>query len=41
MPEYSLLFNTITDAIRVLEQLRLALVAAQLKAEELYISREE
>lgn len=41
MPEYSLLFNAITDAIRALEQLRLALEAAQQEAEELYVSRAE
>ena len=37
--EYILLFNTITDALGTLESLRAELIAAQQKAEELYISR--
>lgn len=41
MPEYFLLFNAITDAIRELEQLKDALKAAQAVAEELYINRPE
>ena len=41
MPEYYLLFNAITDAISALESLRQALIAAQLRAENLYISRED
>ena len=35
---YFALFNAITDAIRALYNLREALVAAQQKAEELYIN---
>lgn len=41
MSEYFKLFNAITDAIRVLEELRAQLVAAQQEAEEQYISRPE
>lgn len=40
-PEYTLLFNAITDAIRALEQLLCTLRSAQQKAEEQYISRPE
>lgn len=36
-PEYTLLFNTITDAIAQLDSLRAALVQAQIRAETLYI----
>ena len=39
--EYTLLFNAITDAEAVLEQLRLRLIAAQQEAEELFLSTEE
>ena len=41
MKEYSVLFNAITDAIRTLQELQHALVAAQQKAEELYIEGED
>ena len=41
MPEYFFLFNSITDAIRALERLIDMLKAAQLAAEEAYISRAE
>jgi hypothetical protein len=41
MKEYSVLFNAITDAIRTLQDLQLALMVAQLKAEELYIEGED
>lgn len=41
MPEYTLLFNTITDAIRALEQLSEVLKAAQADAEELFLNRPE
>ena len=41
MKEYSVLFNTITDAIRALQELQLALIVAQQKAEELYIEGED
>jgi hypothetical protein len=37
--EYILLFNTITDALKTLEDLRTELIHAQQQAEELYISR--
>lgn len=37
--EYILLFNTITDVLETLEQLRNELIHAQQQAEELYISR--
>jgi len=37
--EYILLFNTITDALETLEQLRNELIHAQQQAEEIYISR--
>jgi hypothetical protein len=36
--EYALLFNTLTDTEVALEQLRASLIAAQQRAEELYIS---
>jgi hypothetical protein len=39
--EYLLLFNTITDAEKALEELRGKLIAAQQKAESLYIGRGE
>ena len=39
--EYTLLFNAITDAEAVLEQLRLRLIAVQQEAEELFLSTEE
>lgn len=41
MPESYLLFNAITDAISALEALRAQLMAAQIQAEDIYISREE
>jgi hypothetical protein len=41
MKEYSVLFNAITDAIRALQDLQLALMVAQQKAEELYIEGED
>lgn len=42
MPEeYTLLFNVVTDAISMLEMVRDVLVAAQVQAEEIYISRED
>ena len=41
MKEYSVLFNVITDAIRALKELQLALMVAQQKAEELYIEGED
>ena len=41
MSEYTLLFNAITDAIFALEALRDLLMAAQIQAEEIYISRED
>ena len=41
MSEYTLLFNAITDAISALEALRDLLMAAQIQAEEIYISRED
>ena len=41
MKEYSVLFNAITDAIRALQELQLALMVAQKKAEELYIEGED
>ena len=39
--EYLCLFNAITDAISALEALRHRLMAAQIQAEEIYISRED
>ena len=36
--EYTLLFNTITDALETLDMLRKQLMEAQQKAEEIYIS---
>ena len=41
MKEYSVLFNAITDAIRALQELQQVLMAAQQKAEELYIEGED
>jgi hypothetical protein len=41
MKEYFVLFNAITDAIRALQDLQLALMVAQQKAEELYIEGED
>ena len=41
MKEYSVLFNAVTDAIRALQELQLALMVAQQKAEELYIEGED
>ena len=41
MKEYSVLFNAITDAICALQELQLALMVAQQKAEELYIEGED
>lgn len=38
--EYLCLFNAITDALAALEALRDRLMAAQIRAEDLYISRE-
>lgn len=37
MKEYSVLFNAITDAIRSLQDLQLALILAQQKSENLFI----
>ena len=37
MKEYSVLFNAITDAIQALQALQLALMAAQQKAENIFI----
>lgn len=37
--EYLMLFNAITDTEKVLESLRLKLIAVQQAAEETYISR--
>ena len=37
--EYTLLFNTITDALETLDTLRNQLMDAQQKAEEIYISK--
>jgi len=39
--EYLLLFNTITDLERSLEELRERLVMAQCEAEELYLEKKE
>ena len=41
MRKYSILFNAITDAIRALQKLQLALMVAQQTAEELYIEGED
>lgn len=41
MKEYSVLFNAITDAIQALQELQLALMVAQQRAEELYIEGED
>lgn len=41
MKEYSVLFNAITDAIRALQELQLALIEAQQQAEDLYIEGED
>ena len=41
MKEYSVLFNAITNAVRALQDLQLALMVAQQKAEELYIEGED
>ena len=41
MKEYSVLFNAITDAVRALQELQLALMVAQQKAEDLYIEGED
>jgi hypothetical protein len=38
--EYLLLFNAITDAEEMLQQLRSNLIAAQQKAEELFVEEE-
>lgn len=37
MKAYSVLFNAITDAIRALQDLQLALILAQQKAENMFI----
>ena len=37
--EYTLLFNTITDALETLDALRKQLMEAQQKAEEIYIAK--
>ena len=37
--EYILLFNAITEALKILEQLRNDLMQAQQMAEEIYISK--
>lgn len=39
--EYTLLFNAITDAEAVLEQLRIRLIAVQQEAEELFLAAED
>lgn len=39
--EYTRLFNTISDAVDVLDKLSYELRMAQMVAEELYISRED
>ncbi len=39
--EYLVLFNAVTDAIKALQDLQLALMTAQLTAEELYMERTE
>lgn len=39
--EYMTLFNAITDAINQLERVRRALQAAQIRAEEIFIIKEE
>ena len=39
-PEYTLLFNTLTDAIEELTKLRTKLVEAQKQAEERYIGED-
>ena len=37
--EYTLLFNTITDALETLDVLRKQLIEAQQKAEEIYMAK--
>ena len=39
--EYLLLFNTLTETAETLERLRASLLAAQSRAEELFLQREE
>lgn len=39
--EYLLLFNAVTDAIKALQDLQLALVLAQQKAEDLFIESDD
>jgi hypothetical protein len=39
--EYLLLFNAVTDAIKALQDLQLALMTAQQTAEELFLERTE
>lgn len=39
--EYMTLFNAITDAINQLERVRRSLQAAQIRAEEIFIIKEE
>lgn len=38
-PEYTLLFNTITDIINELRDMEAKLMSAQAQAEELYLQR--
>ena len=40
MEEYTTLFNTISDAIEKLEELKQELILAQQKAEEIFIEKE-
>lgn len=39
--EYTYLFNTITDAINRLEELKRSLISAQQQAEQIYMERGE
>ena len=39
--EYLLLFNAVTDAIKALQELQIALMVAQQSAEDLYMERTE
>ena len=41
MREYTTLFNAITDAVEALEAVKAALMAAQQKAEEIFIESGE
>ena len=40
-PEYTLLFNALTDTEETLRQLRQRLISIQQQAEELFLAREE